>query len=199
MAIAGVGLLLLTCLCVGVGLRIYSVNEHSLSVPVERYGIGENINLEGAFITSSKEKTQGYSIVVNGVRMLSHGDYLERYGKGNGAAGDEKTILEIEVSIRNEGNSQGYLDVNGWRVVPERGNEYFVVNNSLWQLGEPNAPGETGGLSLVPDSEYTVSIPFVRNTGDEDMFAEGIGDTTFSLVVSDAPVRKEVAFCTDGQ
>ena len=61
-------------------------------------------------------------------------------------------------------------------------------------MGEPNAPGVIGALSLVPDSEYEVHIPFVRNVGDEDLFKEDIKDTNFKLCISDAPVKKEIAF-----
>lgn len=190
------GFILLICLSLGIGLKIYTVNTQALSIPLEKYNLHEEVFLDGSFITSSKEMTLGYSLTVNNVFLLSQNEYIKKYGEGSNISDEwnAKSIIEVEITIRNEGNSEGYLDVMGWRLVPERGNEYFIPNSSLWQIGEPNAPGVTSALSLIPNSEYTVNIPFVRNVGEEEMFIKDISDTRFSLVVSDAPVKKEIGF-----
>ena len=193
-AIFSAGFILLICLGLGIGLRIHAVNEQALSIPLEKYDLHEEILLDGSFVTSSKEMTSGYSLTVNNVCLLSQNEYMKKYGEDSKISNDwnAKSIIEVEITIHNEGNSEGYLDVMGWRLVPKRGNEYFVVNSTLWQIGEPNAPGNTSALSLIPNSEYTVRIPFVRNVGEEDMFSEEIRDTDFSLVITDAPVKKEI-------
>lgn len=189
-----VGLLLLVGVCATVVCRIVVVNAEALTVPVDSYELGEEVALDGSFVTVSKEATKGYSLTVDSVRQLSPNDYVSEHGRTNVAVEgfDQKSIVEVNVTIANDGNAKGYLDVMGYRLVPERGNEYYVVDSSLWRMVEPNAPGDTSVLTLAPDSEYSVSIPFVRNASGDEAYSVPIDDRGFTLHVADALVAKTV-------
>ncbi len=189
-------IILIICLGFAIGIRINSINTQSLSIPLNSYYLGEEVPLDGSFITSSKENTQGYFLKVNDARLMSYNEYCGKYSRSEKILDsyDAKSIVVVEIAIRNIGNSEGYLDVMGWRLIPERGNEYYIADASLWEMNEVNAPGETGALALVSDSEYTVRIPFVRNVGEEAMFVNEITDSSFHLVVADVPTKKEIVF-----
>lgn len=199
MSIKRKSLLLILCvslIAAGFGLffRIQAVNAEALNVPSEMYALGDKVELDGSFITASKEKTGGYSIEVDSVKRVSFDEYLAEHGKPLPEKSfSQASVIELEITIRNGGNEDGYLDVNGWKLIPARGNEYYVIDNDLWQMVEPKAPGDTAVMGLLPNSEYKVSIPFASNTVGDERYSVPISDDDFALLLTNAPVEKKVS------
>lgn len=179
---------------VGVGLKIYSVNANALVVLKESYSMGTNVDLDGSYVQKISENTQGYSWRVNSIEKVSYNDYVKRFAQPSMAVDgrDAPSIILLEVTIRNEGNTDGYLNAMMYYLIPKRANTYFIIDSSLWQLTEPNAPSDIGALTLVPDTEYTTYIPYVANISEEKVYTQPIPDTNFDLRISNGPVSKSI-------
>lgn len=65
----------------GIVARVGYVNATAVPVPqVIRYPMGEWVELDGAFIsTSSLEQTEGYALRVTDAQVISPRSYIERY------------------------------------------------------------------------------------------------------------------------
>lgn len=179
-----------------VGIRVWQLNTSAPTILTEHYEMGEWVDLNGAFLKSSSEYTNGYSIKVNEAQLCSYNEYIENYGLDSGLAVeglDEKSIIDLEVEIKNRGNRKGGVLIFECKLVPERKNEYFIRDNELWSQLEPKMK-DNFLMRLVEDSDYTTHIPYKVNLIDDNLgqYKKPINDTSFELVVSNSPVRKVV-------
>lgn len=170
------------------------VNAQAITVPTEVYQQEEKLELDGAFVEVVKENTQGYALKVNAAQLVSYNEYLREHGmeKVAGSGHDNKCIVEVDITFFNEGNTDGFLDVMGYKLIPERKDEYFIIDSALWRSVEKNAPGETMGMTLLPNTTYRTSIPFVKNTSDDLVYSDSVDDTKWILNITNAPVQKMV-------
>lgn len=189
-----VSALILCAICIGIGMRIQMVNAQAITVSTEVYQQEEKLELDGAFVEVVKENTQGYALKVNAARLVSYNEYLREHGmeKVAGSGHDNKCIVEVDITFFNEGNADGFLDVMGYKLIPERKDEYFIIDSALWRSVEKNAPGETMGMTLLPNTTYRTSIPFVKNTSDDLVYSNSVDDTKWILNITNAPVQKMV-------
>lgn len=181
------------CLC---GIGIVMANQDVPSIPVEHIPMQERVSLGGAFLHSNQEKTDGYSIKVDHVEVMSPKEYVEKYSLEQFDEYDAFTadsLVVLDISINND-SSEGYLVVADWKLVRERMNEYLIYDNELWRLSDPKlAELDDAVLSfqVAPRSEYTAHIPFRVNINDEayTQYKSDLDDTCFELVLSNAPKR----------
>jgi len=188
------------CLTVAsfVAFRIYYVNATAIQLPpVEKHSMNEWVDLNGAFLNSRSENTQGYSMRVTKAELLSYNEYIEKYGldKGNKIEGlDEPSLICLEIEVKNDGNEDGVIFIFECKLIPERKNTYFIPSTDLWAESEKNmTDGNVRILKTAKDSEYTVHVPYKVNIKDPEGYTEykkPMKDTSFELVVSNSPVRK---------
>lgn len=190
---------LLVCAGVLVMMRIGAVNASAPSVPRIEYQCGDVIDLEGSFMATASENTQGYSLVVNGARLSSYGDYLARYGcigtdeRHEGVGDDEaSSVVDVEITLANKDNRDGYLALWEYRLVPETGNEFYAADPGLWSQSEKNVTDVLAAFTVLPGTSYTTHIPFVATASDDQLYQREIEGGSFRLVVADGPVRREV-------
>lgn len=174
LAIAAVGALL---------ARMAFVNARAERLDVRTHEVGESVNLDGSFLEYANESTEGYSIRVIGVRIMSSREYAEAYatvenpnerlatvaqtmgaGESEGeAALDEKTEIVLDVEVTNEGNRDGYLMALSWRIIPNRTRDVaFQPDFSLWSLASP-AMSEQIGFTIREGTSMRLQIPFKRD------------------------------------
>lgn len=186
---------LLVTAALAVAARIWWVAENVPQIPIERYGQGEWVELDGAFQNNADEGTDDYSVMVEGISVMTYDEYLETYGEGPqepGAKGDSRCVVDVALRIRNDGTEPGGLNVFQMVLVPARANEYLICDvmnaDALWpQVQE----GASAIVSIRPGTEYVAHIPYVFNGGDE-VYQREVTDTEFSLLVSRMPTRKMV-------
>ena len=194
---------------IAIGVRIWSVNQNQLSIPVEHYAMGEWVELNGAFLYDSQEATQGYSVRITSAEVISSDEYLDRYAPDADRSqitigpGD---VLVLGYDVRNVGNSTGYIDLVMQMVVGSAKNTFYKVDDELWSAAEPPLK-DAPVLILVPDSEYSTH-GVVSLTADPDYLEKfdtgtqtydtstssraDIRETSFELILTNAPVRKVV-------
>ncbi len=192
--------LVVTC---AVGARIWWVNESMPRIPVETYGAGEWVALDGAFQELANEQTKGYSLRVDSAKVVSYDEYLRAHGVEPAEPskfGDAKSVVDVAISVRRDASSSGDGGLNMFDMVlvPARKNEYFMVSIgggeegcALWPQVQKNAGF---WVSIRPGTEYTMHVPYVINSSGARIFKNPIEDRDFELVASRMPVQKLIRF-----
>lgn len=183
--------------CVLAGARIVSVNASAVTVPVEHYSMGEWVPLDGTFFQSIDcENREGYSVRVDSAKRVSFNEFMAEHCSDKATPEmdfAEESIVDLEVTIRNEGNERGSIDLLPMILVPERRNEYYIWNADVWEMNEPTSKGLLA-FAVKEDTEYTTHIPFTQNnvSGDLTALTVQIEDGNFELTLSNGPVKKVV-------
>lgn len=172
-------------------IRIYFVNTTAIQQQIECYEKNEEVKLEGCFINIVDENTKGYSITVHSGKLTTFGEFAKKY-KGNTEPSayeltEESKIIELDVSIKNEGNSDGYIYFRNWGLQSE--NDEWIPCMELWNM-EFKQTAESSNFTLKPNSEMRLSIPFETNNDYELMHNDYPIEKSYDLVVSRAPVKK---------
>lgn len=171
--------------------RIFSVNSTAIQQQVEYYDIGQEVKLNGCFTNIVDENTNGYSVTVYSGRVTTFEEFAKKYGGSTEPSAYELTseskIIELDVSIKNEKNTDGYIFLRGWGL--QSVNDEWIPCMELWNMEFEQS---TGSFSFVlkPNSEMRVSIPFETNNDYELMHNDYPIEDSYNMVISRAPVKK---------
>lgn len=118
--------------------RIFSVNSTAIQQQVEYYDIGQEVKLDGCFTNIVDENTNGYSVTVYSGRVTTFEEFAKKYGGSTEPSAYELTseskIIELDVSIKNEKNTDGYIFLRGWGLQSVMMNGFLVWNYGIWSL-----------------------------------------------------------------
>ena len=122
-------------------IRIFFVNTAAIQQQIEYYEKDEEVKLDGCFINIVDENTTGYSITVHSGKLTTFGEFAKKY-KGNTEPSayeltSESKIIELDVSIKNEGNSDGYIFLEARDYKVKMTNGFRVWNYGIWSLSKP--------------------------------------------------------------
>lgn len=171
--------------------RIFSVNSTAIQQQVEYYDIGQEVKLDGCFTNIVDENTNGYSVTIYSGRVTTFEEFAKKYGGNTEPSAYELTseskIIELDVSIKNEKNTDGYIFLRGWGL--QSVNDEWIPCMELWNMEFEQS---TGSFSFVlkPNSEMRVSIPFETNNDYELMHNDYPIEDSYNMVISRAPVKK---------
>lgn len=156
--------LILLCLFVGSGVRIYQVN-HSHWLPEKQYySVGEKVEFGTDYYMSDSEVIDGYTIQVLGSELLEEDDFFAKYhiqGKDREMADYEGIqyyyVVEAKVSNSKEmKDGIGFIPFNYLLI----GKNYSVnASMSTYSFVNPELP-EGSGFSLRKGEEVNVKIPY---------------------------------------
>lgn len=171
--------------------RIFSVNSTAIQQQVEYYDIGQEVKLDGCFTNIVDENTNGYSVTVYSGRVTTFEEFAKKYGGSTEPSAYELTseskIIELDVSIKNEKNTDGYIFLRGWGL--QSVNDEWIPCMELWNMEFEQTAGSFN-FTLKPNSEMRLSIPFETNNDYELMHNDYPIEESYDLVVSRAPVKK---------
>ena len=171
--------------------RIFSLTSTAIQHQVEYYDIGQEVKLDGCFTNIVDENTNGYSVTVYSGRVTTFEEFAKKYGGSTEPSAYELTseskIIELDVSIKNEKNTDGYIFLRGWGL--QSVNDEWIPCMELWNMEFEQS---TGSFSFVlkPNSEMRVSIPFETNNDYELMHNDYPIEDSYNMVISRAPVKK---------
>lgn len=180
--------------------RIVYVNLSAPHVPVEHYGVGERVELKGAFLFErDAENTDGYSVTVEKAEVTTPEGYLGAMGvpDPNVPWADVPSVLAVTMKVENVGNDTGSIDLVTLGVIDGGGDDMVQVDSDLLCRAYPQIDGAPV-LRLVKDSEMTVTIPFsLKDQGPYFQKATGAYPVPFEggrceLVLSNQPAQKLV-------
>ncbi len=183
-----------------IGGRITCVNAAAPKpTPVETYSLGETVPLDGAFGDVAEEGTKGYSVRLDGVSAISYNDFVPFTDDGSSSVvgRDAPSIVDLRVTIINDGNDSGYLDLLAMTLVPVRKNAYYQADFDLIRatqhvMRESGNPGWV--VVTTPDTEFSLHIPYVNTGLGSARYDKVIADREFDWVLTNAPVRKVIHF-----
>lgn len=199
-------LALLTAL---LGYRIWDVNQHRVTYPIQHYSMGQEVPLDGDFLDDNHEKTQGYYVTVPEAEIMNSNEYLARYAPDidpstiPDGSGD---VIVLTYDVRNDGNVDGYLNTVSLFLVGESKNKFYKVDSDLWEASEPRIRGNSNGLVLEPNTSYTTHIPFSfiqdpalfeRMLERKNYTRAEVGDSSFELILTNDPTRKIIDINVD--
>lgn len=185
---------------------ISAVNTNKVKIveKEEYYKMGESVALGDNFFDNSRESLNGYYIKVNGVELADYKALLEKYGgsaEANGYTDDcpaPKYVYLVNMTIKNEGNADGYLNLLYYCVYNKSLN--IPVDFSLWALMDENYDGWPN-LMLVENSEATLTVPFTPmslDTGtNEKEIEKRMENEPFYFCVTAFPTRKIIEIKAD--
>lgn len=105
---------------------------------MEYYDIGQEVKLDGCFTNIVDENTNGYSVTVYSGRVTTFEEFAKKYGGSTEPSAYELTseskIIELDVSIKNEKNTDGYIFLRGWGLQSVMMNGFLVWNYGIWSL-----------------------------------------------------------------
>jgi hypothetical protein len=196
-------LAVLACVAaVAIGVRVWWVNACAYPYPYEEvhHAVGEQVDLAGAFVEAATERTEGYSLRVVDAEVMDVREYVARYAaETDGADGqyddlDGARVLCLTVELGNDGASDdGALFLGEMRLVSGEGPLSYHYSQRLWGVSNPNIGPWSLYIQVLPDTTTVQHVPYIL----EDAAGES-GARTFSLVVSNAPVRHVIDICIEG-
>lgn len=195
------------------GTRVAYINATAQPVTEQvRHGIGEWVELNGAFCSTSDENTKGYAIRLNKAQIVSYNEFIEYADDGSQAIEglDVPSIVDLDVTLRNnrsEDDEKGSLFVFGMYLVPARLNDYLIRDESLLSMTQKamrdsGNPGLT--LSIRPGTTYNLHLPYTINdfsttslhgTDVGYRFTQPLMDTRYEWHLSRLPVQHLIDVC----
>lgn len=178
--------------------RVWWVNANAFDYPERRYGVGDWVDLDGAFtVYSAWEDTKGYSLCVQGAQVMSRAEYVERYaldpsGVEATAYDDVPSVLCVTLAMRNRGNPEGGISLYDMALVPKGQIRAMRYHAGLWATSNENVREDMYSFGLLEDSEYTAQVPYILYGDPEEDFQHEIRTRRFAFTVSNAPVRNVI-------
>lgn len=178
--------------------RVWWINANAFDYPERRYGMGDWVDLDGAFMVySAWEDTRGYSLCVQDAQVMSRAEYIERYALDPSdveatAYDNVPSVLCVTLAMRNQGNPAGGIDLYDMTLVPEGQIRAMRYQAGLWATSNENVSEDMYSFSLFEDSEYTAQVPYILYGESDEDFQHKIRARRFSFTVSNAPVRNVI-------
>ncbi len=174
-----------------IGVRISYVNISALQPVTEYFETGEKIALEGSFGSIVDEYTDSYFVTLHRASLTTFGEFSKRFGGDENLSIDELTpnskIIDLEVTIKNEGNTNGYIDLAMWGL--QTANDEWIPCFELWDIEFPQTAGSRNFV-LRSDTEMKLHIPFETNNDYETLYGDYPIEDSYNFVISRAPVKK---------
>lgn len=187
-------------LVVAIGARIWWVNATAPQPPHTEHSFGEWIDLNGAFMGSWQENTEGYSIRVDRVEYMTPHEYLAAYGtenhKQHPELPDVRSLVVVTLDVKNRGNEEGGILLMECRMLARNSGAILGEDPDLWSYTEKafeenNVPAVA--LAIKKDSDYTVHVPYVAYTYDHaEPYTSLPEPGKYDLILSWSPMRHTV-------
>lgn len=198
------GILALVVVVSGLAVRIWWVNARAYPDPYleEHHAMGEWVELDGSFVDSESENTDGYSLRVVNAERISYQEYLTSYGSSADAEMpdehelDVKSILCLTLELRNESDALGgALLLGEMALIPTGMPLVYDYDPMLWSKVNSNIEQTSFRIAVLPGTSSVQYVPY--GVGDLDATG-GIGGRyynalpdvdTYEFVISNAPIR----------
>lgn len=97
---------------VAYGVRVYAVNASAERIPHEAYYAGEWLEpRDGYLIDNVVEDLDGFSLRLDGAKVMTANEYLKAYGSTGEVAsvrdGNAPSVLAVTMTIKNSHNEKG--------------------------------------------------------------------------------------------
>ena len=197
-------LLVAVALLVGYGFRVWYVNANAYPMYEEDYEIGEWVPLEGDYFNYREEYTDGYSLRISNVEVITYEEFIGRYNKQVDYLADasQHDVILLTVDIKNEDNDNGYLFISGFTLLTKNMAQYYNINETYEKICEPKIDVSIGqGVAKIrSNSEYSLTLAYTCSsradgvTYFQQVKEKGYKEVEFYLNVSWYPTKKLIHF-----
>ncbi len=183
--------------------RVWYVNSNAAQVYEKKYEIGDWVPLEGDYIATKEENTDGYSIQLSEVEVLSYENFMARYNKSTDYLAEKSRhhVILLTLNIKNE-NSDGYLYLSFFSLLNRYFSCYYNFDSTYEAICEPKINSSYGqaSINIQPNSEYTLKVAYtssVRADGVsflQEEASKGHKTADLYLSISWYPTKKYIHF-----
>lgn len=190
-------------LAILLGVRIWDVNQ-SIELPkVERYAIGETVELEDSYWMTESEKCEGYSIQVNSASLLTYEEFLKKYHYEE----DEKELLiprtsqlfpdmvyDVEITVKNTNTQDKECGIDVGRYGVYASDFSLQIASPLYVIANPALKNGMQAFRLQPNTEMKFHLPYGIPLKSKYAYLNEdiIQKRDLSLVISLYPVQKQI-------
>ncbi len=183
--------------------RVWYVNSNAAQVYEKKYEIGDWVPLEGDYIATKGENTDGYSLQLSEVEVLSYEDFMARYNKSTDYLAEKSRhhVILLTLNIKNE-SSDGYLYLSFFTLLNKYFSCYYSFDSTYESICEPKINSGYGqaSINIQPNSEYTLKVAYtssVRADGVsflQEEASKGHKTADLYLSISWYPTKKYIHF-----
>lgn len=183
--------------------RVHEVNAGAENLRVGHTEMGEWLEQkDGYLIDEYLEKNDGYSFCVYGAELMTPNEFLARYSTDGTTStdsvdADEKTLVVLDMEMKNDGNTEGVLLDYMWFLIPSNNTDYYRVDNDLMAHVEKTFEGGEfiigNGRSYRQHIAFCGEIPMPYFTGPASSRRRPVVSAeSFRLLMTARPVRNYI-------
>ncbi len=174
-------------------VRIAYVNITAVKPQTEYYKVNEWVELNGSFFRDSSESTDGYSVKVTDLELISKEDYMAKYKLENSSISTQDSfnyILELTVSILNDNNEIGKVMIGDWMLVGKNSDFVTVMDPQLLMDTDDRIDDYLSSVTTVAGKEISLKLafPMIGMKTKEEINKNAV----YKLAVTKYPVRKYI-------
>ncbi|HHU18990.1 MAG TPA: DUF5028 domain-containing protein [Bacilli bacterium] len=194
-------------LLIGIGFRIWHVNQAVDLPPVNNYTIGEEVAIGDNVFLDNFENMKGYSVIVNQAEILPYEDFLEKYNYiddeeaplfEEGDTFYPEMVYDLNITVKNTNQTEDPMEHSGINFLHYNlyGTDLVLqISNMLYLVANPELEyGVTDGFRLRPNSEMDFNLPYFYSPSDivQPIQTKAIERDQVYLVVSMHPVVNRI-------
>ena len=164
----------------GAAARIAYVNITAEKPIIEYYSENEWAGLNGSYIRSWEENTEGYSVKIVGS------------GKDQSVADPFAYIMEVTIKIKNEENETGKLQIADWALIGKNDDFIAYLDQQLLMDTDERVNGVLSSISTASGKEIEIKLPYPLIYMDKEKEIDR--NMPYKIAVTKYPSRKYIQF-----
>lgn len=179
----------------GVAARIAYVNITAEKPIIEYYSENEWAGLNGSYIRSWEENTEGYSVKIVGYEVMEKEKYFSKYdlsGKDQSVADPFAYIMEVTIKIKNEENETGKLQIADWALIGKNDDFIAYLDQQLLMDTDERVDSILSSISTASGKEIEIKLPYPLIYMDKEKEIDR--NMPYKIAVTKYPSRKYIQF-----
>lgn len=179
----------------GVAARIAYVNITAEKPIIEYYSENEWAGLNGSYIRSWEENTEGYSVKIVGYEVMEKEKYFSKYdlsGKDQSVADPFAYIMEVTIKIKNEENETGKLQIADWALIGKNDDFIAYLDQQLLMDTDERVDSILSSISTASGKEIEIKLPYPLIYIDKEKEIDR--NMPYKIAVTKYPSRKYIQF-----
>lgn len=151
--------------------------------------------LNGSYIRSWEENTEGYSVKIVGYEVMEKEKYFSKYdlsGKDQSVADPFAYIMEVTIKIKNEENETGKLQIADWALIGKNDDFIAYLDQQLLMDTDERVDSILSSISTASGKEIEIKLPYPLIYMDKEKEIDR--NMPYKIAVTKYPSRKYIQF-----
>ena len=179
----------------GAAVRIAYVNITAEKPIIEYYSENEWAGLNGSYIRSWEENTEGYSVKIVGYEVMEKEKYFSKYdlsGNDQSVADPFSYIMEVTIKIKNEEIETGKLQIADWALIGKNDDFIAYLDQQLLMDTDERVDSILSSISTASGKEIEIKLPYPLIYMDKEKEIDR--NMPYKIAVTKYPSRKYIQF-----